>query len=120
MSLSFWFWSGNGKLSTQVGHWQGELLDLSAAVKVGHLHAHRFRDTFAVSLLLEGVPVERVAVLLGHSSIKVTEKHYSPWIRERQEQAESDVRATWAHDPVAALAATNDTPLIHGKQARAN
>jgi integrase len=34
-------------------------------------------------------------VLLGHSSIKVTEKHYSPWVRARQEQIEADVRRTW-------------------------
>lgn len=38
-------------------------------------HAHRFRDTFAVGLLQAGVPIERVSVLLGHSSIKVTEKY---------------------------------------------
>jgi hypothetical protein len=25
-------------------------------------------------------------VLLGHSSIKVTERHYSPWVRARQDQ----------------------------------
>jgi integrase len=30
-------------------------------------HAHRFRDTFAVELLLAGVPIDRVYVLLGHS-----------------------------------------------------
>jgi hypothetical protein len=32
------------------------------------------------------------ATLLSHSSIKVTEKHYSPWAGARQEQLESDVR----------------------------
>ena len=37
----------------------------------------------------------RVSALLGHSSIKVTEKHYSPWVRARQEQLEADVRRTW-------------------------
>jgi integrase len=37
----------------------------------------------------------RVSVLLGHSSIKVTEKHYSPWVRARQEQLEADIRRTW-------------------------
>jgi integrase len=37
----------------------------------------------------------RVSILLGHSSIKVTEKHYSPWVRARQEQLEADVRRTW-------------------------
>ncbi len=39
--------------------------------------------------------MERVSVLLGHSSIKVTGKHYSPWVRARQEQLEADVRRTW-------------------------
>jgi integrase/recombinase XerD len=34
--------------------------------------------TFAVELLLAGVPLERVSVLLGQPSIKVTEKHYIP------------------------------------------
>jgi hypothetical protein len=34
-------------------------------------------------------------VALGHSSIKVTERHYSPWVRARQEQLEADVRRTW-------------------------
>ena len=60
-------------------------------------------DTFAASLLLERVPIERVSILLGHSSIKVTEQHYSPWIREQQEQAEADVRRTWARDPLALM-----------------
>jgi hypothetical protein len=58
-------------------------------------HARRFRDTFAVGLLQASVPMERVSVLLGHSSIKVTEKYYSPWVRARQEQLEADVRRTW-------------------------
>jgi len=58
-------------------------------------HAHRFRDTFATELLLAGVPLERVSILLGHSSIRITERHYSPWVRSRQEQLERDVRATW-------------------------
>ncbi len=39
--------------------------------------------------------MDRVSALLGHSSIKVTEKHYSPWVRARQEQLEADVRRTW-------------------------
>ena len=84
------------------------------------------RDTFAVELLLAGVPLERVSILLGHSSVKVTEKHYAPWIREKQEQTEADVRRTWARDPVvlmqekADLVGTNVTSLIHEKQRLAN
>jgi integrase/recombinase XerD len=48
-----------------------------------------------IELLQAGVPMDRVSVILGHSSIKVTEKHYSPWVRARQEQLEADVRRTW-------------------------
>ena len=58
-------------------------------------HPHRFRDTFAVSLLLKGVSLESVSKLLGHTSIKVTERHYAPWVKARQEQLEADVRRTW-------------------------
>jgi hypothetical protein len=32
----------------------------------------------------------RVSVLLGHQSIRVTERHYAPWTRSRQEQIEAD------------------------------
>jgi integrase/recombinase XerD len=38
-------------------------------------HAHRFRDTFAVELLLKGTPMERVSILLGHRRMRITEKH---------------------------------------------
>lgn len=60
--------------------------------------AHRFRDTFAVGLLLAGVPIERVSILLGHSSVKITERHYSPWVRSRQQQLEADVQKAWDAD----------------------
>ncbi len=75
-------------------------------------HPHRFRDTFAAELLLQGVPIERVSVLLGHSSVRVTEKHYSPWVRARQEQLEADVRRTWGEDPLV-LSETKGTPEVH-------
>ena len=59
------------------------------------------RDTMAVELLLEGVPIERVSVLLGHSSVKITQRHYAPWIEARQTQLEADVARVWRNDPVA-------------------
>src|SRR5436309_6517448 len=31
----------------------------------------------------------------GHQSVRITEKHYTPWVRARQEQLEADVRRTW-------------------------
>jgi len=39
---------------------------------------HRFRDTFAVELLLAGVPLDRVSIFLSYSSIRITERHYAP------------------------------------------
>lgn len=41
-----------------------------------------------------GVPIETVAVLLGNS-VKVVEKHYSPWIESRQKVLGEAVKATW-------------------------
>ncbi len=35
------------------------------------------------------------SVLLGHSSLKITEKHYAPWVKARQEQLEAAVRKAW-------------------------
>ncbi len=44
---------------------------------------------------LAGVPIERVSILLGHQSVRETERHYSAWVRARQEQLEAHVRGTW-------------------------
>ena len=68
---------------------------LFSLAQISNGHAHRFRDTFAVELLLAGVPLDRVSILLGHKSVRITERHYSPWVRSRQEQLEADVRKTW-------------------------
>ena len=84
----YFFWDGKSERETTVKSWNRPPV-------VGG-HAHRFRDTFAISLLLKGVDLANVSILLGHSSIKVTERHYSPWVKARQEQLEADVRLTWA------------------------
>jgi integrase len=54
------------------------------------------RDTFAVEMLLAGVPLEQVSILLGHKSVKITEKHYAPWVKARQEQLAANVRKAWS------------------------
>lgn len=93
---SYFFWSGNGHPKTTVADWQRSLRRLFALANVTAGHAHRFRDTFAVELLLAGVAIDQVAVLLGHSSVKITEKSYAPWVRARQEQLEAAVKRAWA------------------------
>ncbi len=49
---------------------------------------HRLRDTFAVRMLLKGIPLEDVSRLLGHSSVKVTETYYAKWVASRKRRLE--------------------------------
>ena len=58
-------------------------------------HPHMFRDTFAVEMLLAGVPIDQVSLLLGHASVKITEKSYSPFVKARQIQLQDSVRNAW-------------------------
>jgi len=116
-----YFWSGEGKIESIVRSWQARLkkvFDLAKVSKAGgNAISHRFRDTFAVELLLAGVPIERVSILLGHQSVRVTEKHYNPWVRSRQEQLEADVASAWKLDPVLnqKIIGTNRVHLANGK-----
>ena len=114
-----WFWTGAGTIETARKKWSAALADLFDSAKVEGGHAHRFRDTMAVELLKVGTPIERVSILLGHSSVRVTEKHYNPWNRARQEQAEADVARSWATDPIVLLE-TKGTPEVHEKSAPVN
>ncbi|PYX27223.1 MAG: hypothetical protein DMG80_19240 [Acidobacteria bacterium] len=98
----YFFWSGNGSPKSVVGNWQRSFRRL---FKIANLrsddglpkrcHPHMFRDTFAVEMLLAGVPLEQVSILLGHKSVKITEKHYAPWVKARQEQLAANVRKAW-------------------------
>jgi integrase/recombinase XerD len=104
MTDHLYFWNGVGHLKTAVKNWQKKIRKVfeKAQVDIGDstLVSHRFRDTFSVELLLAGVPIERVSILLGHSSVRITERHYNPWVRSRQEQLEADLRQAWSRDPL--------------------
>ena len=107
-SPNYFFWTGKSTVRSAKGKWQRRLQRLFEFASVVGGHAHRFRDTFAVELLLAGVPLDRVSVLLGHSSIRITERHYAPWTRSRQEQIEADLRAVWRTDPIIAAGAASN------------
>jgi integrase/recombinase XerD len=100
-----------------VKDWQAKIrkLFVLAGVAKGddYLLSHRLRDTFSVELLLAGVPLERVSILLGHSSVRITERHYNPWVRSRQQQLEADLRSAWDRDPL--QKGTNEVQGQNGK-----
>jgi integrase/recombinase XerD len=79
----YFFWSGTSKVQAAASVWRKRLADVFFDAKIEDGHTHRLRDTFAVSLLEKGVSLETVSILLGHQSIKITQKHYSPWVKTR-------------------------------------
>jgi integrase len=98
----YFFWSGNGDPKTVVADWQRSYRRLftSADIRTAdgerkRCHPHMFRDTFAVEMLLAGVPIDQVSLLLGHASVKITEKSYSPFVKARQIQLQESVRNAW-------------------------
>ena len=94
----YFFWTGNGEERTAVSHFQDDLRRLFRAAGIqsgGYMVSHRLRDTFAVDLLEKGVPLEEVSKLLGHESIKTTERHYAKWVKGRQDRLDALVTATW-------------------------
>lgn len=104
-NATYFFWSGNGHPKSAVADWQRsyrrlfELANITRADgSLKRCHPHMFRDTFAVEMLLAGVPIDQVSLLLGHASVKVTEKSYAPFVKARQVQLQDSVRNAWVVD----------------------
>lgn len=94
------FWTGGGLETSAVTNWQHDLRTLfrSAFGKDTRFTPHCLRDTAACGWLTAGIPMEEVSKLLGHTSIKTTEKHYSAWAQARQDRLDSLVVAAWKGD----------------------
>lgn len=82
-NTEFFFWSGRSKPATVTGNLWRTIQRLG---KLAGIHAtpHRFRDTFACRLLENGADIRTVQKLLGHTSVRTTEKHYAPWVESHQ------------------------------------
>ncbi|MBL8214683.1 MAG: tyrosine-type recombinase/integrase [Bryobacterales bacterium] len=99
-SEAYFFWSGEGKLHTRASKWFSRLRKLLDLAGLPHRSPHRFRHFFAVELILADVPIDGVSRLLGHKSIKTTERYYLRWIQARQMRLEDHLRRVWSGDPL--------------------
>lgn len=95
VSEGHYFWTGASDTRSITGNWQRRFHKLFELAGMEDAHPHRFRDTFSVELLLAGVPIEDVSILLGHSSVRITERAYAPWIQARQQKLEAAVKKAW-------------------------
>jgi len=101
----YFFWSDNGLPKSAVADWQRVYRRVFATMnlpidpetgKTKRAHPHMFLDTFAIEMLLSGASLDQVAMLLGHKSVKTTERSYMPWVRARQEMLHATVKRAWA------------------------
>ena len=99
-NAAYFFWSGEGSKKSITGNWGKRfIVPAFQAAKIesgGHMRSHRLRDTFAVDLLEKGIPMEEVSRLLGHESIRTTERHYAKWVKGRQDRLDALVVGSWA------------------------
>ena len=98
----YFFWNtGQGKPITATTNYQNSLRELFRASGMPNGYRDMLRDTYAVHLLSAGVPLEEVAKALGHKSIIITEKHYAPWVKARQNRLDGLITGTWERQAVA-------------------
>ncbi len=98
---------GTGKILTRPRLYD-RMLALGQRAGVSSARPHRFRDTFAVDMLLKGASPYDVAKLLG-DTIATVETHYAPFVRELRERARRFMESEGGLE----IAARNSTVLAH-------
>ena len=95
VSEELYFWRGGDErqFATACDRARRVIARLGDIAKVKDAHPHRFRDTWAVTALLNGIPMKTVQLVLGHKSIKTTEEHYAPYVVEFQSMIDSATAA---------------------------
>jgi len=80
----FWFWTGQSDVEGNAKAWSDDITRVLVRAQQGpfkpfkhHSTPHTFRHFFAITMLASGkARIEDVSRWLGHSSIRITEKHY--------------------------------------------
>lgn len=63
---------------------------VTAAIRrsgIGHVRIHDLRHTAAVTMLSAGIPIEKVAQVMGHSNVAVTYRVYGRFLPEHMQDA---------------------------------
>ena len=94
----YFFWTGRGLLKSAVADWQRALRRTFKDANVTG-NPHMFRHTFATDLLSRGIPIEDVAILLGHATPAVTARYYAHFVKARRERLEERIQALWSEAP---------------------
>jgi len=103
----YFFWSGTAKPRVLVGDFNRmfgrlwKLVKWPTPVVDGHQrpvapHSHMFRHTFAHHFLQHGGDIRDLQLLLGHTRLATTEKHYAGFMPNEAERLNAEVRARWA------------------------
>jgi site-specific recombinase XerD len=82
----YYFASESCKVGTATGNARRSLRKLSKLARIRTANPHRFRDTLAIELLQQHVPIEDVQQILGHKDVNITLRHYGNWVKERQDR----------------------------------
>jgi integrase/recombinase XerD len=107
-----YFWNGRSKLATAIGNARRTIGRVLARARIENGHPHRFRDTFSVELLAHGADLRTVQLLLGHTSLRTTEKHYAPFVASFQRLLDSAL-ANLHFEP---SVAPRRKPVVHAAQ----
>ena len=94
----YFFWSRSCSEEVNTNKWVRKIDGLNAYLSFKNeetgeameFRSHMLRDTFAVQMLLAGVPLEKVSKLLTHESVLMTERYYAKWTKQRNEQLEGE------------------------------
>lgn len=105
----YFFWSGKTKRKSEVSNWEKAfanvlrnaagkhpdlfIVDVHGRPSVGCLSM--LRHTFAVEYLQAGMPIEDVSLLLGHSSVVLTQQLYARWLVRWQRKLAASQRMAW-------------------------
>lgn len=103
----YFFWDGRRDMLSITAHLRRIVQAVGAAAGLSHVRPHRLRDTFACELLQRGADIRQVQLLLGHTSIRTTEKHYAHFVAGHQALLDSATALLTFGTPAAAPALVN-------------